>query len=79
MSAEVRCSSEECGEEAVTAIRTWIPGYGNKGIRSTIYQFPEEAPKNAPRYCVWHAALVSIGLVALSDVDAKRLVLGVRE
>lgn len=72
MSAEA-CSREGCEGEVVTAIRTWLPASGDKGIHSTLYQFPEDAPKNALRYCILHAALCLVALTGLSDADAKRL------
>ena len=60
------CASEGCEKEAVLAIRTTQPK-GKEGIVTTLYMFPEDAPKTASLYCVRHGMHLAAELARLSD------------
>ena len=64
------CDARDCTEEAITAINNTTPP-SKQGLVTTIYQFEEDAPKKAARYCGPHGVLTAAGLAALTDGDLR--------
>ena len=52
------CDARDCTEEAITAINNTTPH--KQGLVTTIYQFEEDAPKKAARYCGPHGVLTAL-------------------
>ena len=62
------CTTKDCTAEAVTAIRSTTPRNA-EGLVTTIYQFEEDAPRIALRYCGPCAVHLAANLAALTDRD----------
>jgi len=70
MNEPQECGTTGCSAEAVTAIMTTTPK-SRSGLITTIYQFEEDAPKKAVRYCGPCAVRLAASLTALTDGDIK--------
>jgi hypothetical protein len=70
MNEPQECATTDCEAEAVTAIMTSTPK-NKSGLVTTIYQFEEDAPKRAVRYCGPCAVRLAASLTALTDGDIK--------
>ena len=66
----MQCASRDCGEEAIMAIASKTPA-SKQGLVSTVYQFEEDAPKTAYRYCGPCGVKLAAGLAALTDSDLQ--------
>jgi hypothetical protein len=68
MTAHITCSAKDCDAVAITAIRNTTPNKAY-GLVTTIWQFEEDAPKSAARYCGPCAVHLAANLAALTDSD----------
>jgi hypothetical protein len=64
------CASSTCEREAIMAITSRAPK-NKDGLVTTIYQFAEDAPKNAPWYCGPCGVDLAANLAALTDGDLR--------
>lgn len=62
------CSASDCDRESDLAIKSSTPR-SKEGLVTTIYQFPEDAPKSAPTYCVRHGMEIAAGIARLSNPE----------
>lgn len=62
------CSGTDCTEKAIMAIRNLTPRSA-EGLVTHIYQFEEDAPRAAVRYCGPCGVHLAANLAALSDRD----------
>lgn len=73
MSDQPTCASRDCEETAIMAIANRAPR-DKEGLITTIYQFEEDAPKNAARYCAPCGIRLAAGIAALSDGSIRATV-----
>ena len=67
MTTAPQCSTKDCTQEAITAIRNTAPR--GKALVTTIWQDEADAPKTAARYCGKHGVELAANLASLTDAD----------
>lgn len=65
------CQASDCNREADLAISNTAPR--GKGLKTTIWQFDEEAPSTAVRYCILHGVQTAAQLAQLSAAGETRV------